>query len=74
MAIGGSASFGQLGEISNPIQITTYDGWRAGIKGSSFDPNLDLYLNASVFPTQNFSSFGNATRYNPKMRYAPGLQ
>jgi hypothetical protein len=71
MAIGGAASFSMLGEISNPLQITTYDGWRAPLTGS-FDPNKNLFLNASVFPTQNFFSFGNATRYNPKMRYLPG--
>lgn len=73
MSLGGAASFSQLGEFSNPVQITTYNGWRAPVKGSSFDPNVDLYLNAAVFPTQNFNSFGNATRFNPKMRYTPGF-
>jgi len=72
MSVGGATSFSILGEISNPIQITTYDGWRAPVKGSKFDPNVDLYLNASVFPTQNFATFGNATRFNPKMRNWPG--
>ena len=71
MSIGGSASFGVLGEITNPTQITTYDGWRAPIKGSKFDPNVDLFLDASVFPAQNFNGFGNATRFNPKMRNLP---
>ncbi len=72
MAIGGAASFSMLGEISNPLTITTYNGWRQPITGS-FDPNKDLYLNASVFPAQGFSAFGNATRFNPKMRYTPGF-
>ena len=71
IGLGGSASFSQLGEISNPITITTYDGWGMPTKGSKFDPNVDLYLNAAVFPTQGFASFGNATRFNPKMRYTP---
>jgi hypothetical protein len=73
MSLGGSQSFGQLGEISNPVTITTYDGWRAPTKGSKFDPNVDVYLNASVFPTQGFATFGNATRFNPKMRNTPGF-
>lgn len=73
MGIGGSASFSMLGEFSNPITITTYNGWRAPVSGGGFDPNKDLYLNASVFPAQGFSSFGNATRYNPKMRYTPSF-
>jgi Carboxypeptidase regulatory-like domain len=71
MSIGGSASFGVLGEITNPTQITTYDGWRASIKGSKFDPNVDSFLDPSVFPVQNFNGFGNATRFNPKMRNWP---
>ena len=71
--IGSPISFGILGEYTNQAQITTYDGWRAGIKGDKFDPNVDLYLNQSVFPTQTFNTFGNATRYNPKMRYMPAF-
>jgi len=71
LSIGGAASFSMLGEYTNQAQITTYDGWRAPIKGAKFDPNVDSFLNASVFPTQNSNTFGNATRYNPKMRYLP---
>ncbi len=72
MGLGGAASFGVLGEYSNPLQITTYDGWKnTTYKGSKFDPNVDLFLNASVFPAQNYSTFGNMTRSNPKMRSLP---
>ena len=60
-----------LGEYTNQAQITTYDGWRAPIKGAKFDPNVDSFLNASVFPAQNSNTFGNATRFNPKMRNWP---
>jgi hypothetical protein len=70
MSIGSPISF-PIGEFTNQAQITTYDGWRAAPKGSNFDPNVDLYLNPAVFPTQTYNSFGNATRYNPKMRYMP---
>jgi hypothetical protein len=73
MSIGGAASFGNLGEYTNQIQITSYDGWRNTTRGSKFDPNVDLFLNAAAFPAQNSLSFGNATRYNPKMRYLPGF-
>ena len=73
MNVSNPNSFSVLGETSNTPQITTYDGWRAPISGSRFDPYKDLYLNASVFPTQTFASFGNSTRLNPKMRNWPGF-
>ncbi len=80
LSIGGCASF-PIGEFTNQCQITTYDGWGARNLISSpttpatgkFDPNADLYLNPAVFPTQTTASFGNATRYNPKMRYWPSF-
>jgi len=71
MSLGGAQSFSMLGEYSNQLQITTYDNWGLPIKGSKFDPYVDLYLDASKFPTQNFTSFGNMTRYNPRMRSMP---
>ena len=72
LSVGGAVSFSQLGEISNTIRITSYDGWRAPIKGDKFDPNVDSFLNASAFPAQtDFSGFGNATRFNPKLRNFP---
>jgi hypothetical protein len=51
--------------------VTTYDNWRAPLKGNDFDPNVDLFLNRSVFPSQPSDQFGNATRYNPKLRSLP---
>ncbi len=52
---------------NNRPWITTYDGWRAPYSGS-FDPNADLYLQASAFPVQPSYLLGNATRLNPKVR------
>ena len=51
--------------------ITTYDGWRAPISGSKFDPNKDKFVNLAVFPAQPIGVFGNSTRYNPKLRGFP---
>jgi hypothetical protein len=53
--------------------ITTYSGWRAAAKGSSFDPNVDNFYNKSVFPAQLTYVFGNSTRYNPLLRTFPGF-
>jgi len=50
--------------------ITTYDDWRAPIKGDKFDPAVDKFLDISKFPVQPIA-FGNATRYNPKVREFP---
>jgi Carboxypeptidase regulatory-like domain len=52
--------------------ITGYDNWRAPIAGDKFDPAVDRFLDRSVFPTQP-TAFGNATRFNPKVRAFPGL-
>jgi len=53
---------------TRPI-IDTYEGWRAPLKGDKFDPAVDrFYRPASTFPTQTAFLFGNATRYNPKLR------
>ncbi|MCI0337363.1 MAG: carboxypeptidase regulatory-like domain-containing protein [Acidobacteria bacterium] len=52
--------------------ITGYDNWRAPIAGDKFDPARDRFLDRSVFPTQP-DAFGNATRFNPKVRAFPGL-
>jgi hypothetical protein len=58
----------------NRPMVPTYDGWRAPTAGSSFDPAVDKYLQpASFFGTQPTDQFGNMTRYNPKMRNAPGI-
>ncbi len=50
--------------------ITSYNNWRPAAKGEKFDPAVDLFLNRSAFPTQP-TAFGNATRYNPKVRAFP---
>lgn len=49
--------------------ITSYDNWRAPIAGDKFDPNRDRFLRPRAdFPAQPAADFGNATRYNPKLR------
>lgn len=49
--------------------IDSYENWRAPIVGDRFDPNVDRFLKpASAFPAQPATEFGNATRYNPKVR------
>ena len=53
--------------------ITSYDGWRAPIAGGKFDPNVDKYLDKNAFPAQPTDRFGNATRFNPKLRSRPGF-
>jgi hypothetical protein len=53
---------------NRPI-IDSYDDWRAPIKGDKFDPAVDTFLKpASQFPVQSPAVFGNATKYNPKVR------
>lgn len=52
--------------------ITTYENWRAPIQGDKFDPAVDRFLNRAAFPVQPLA-FGNATRYNPKVRAFPNL-
>ena len=51
-------------------QVDGYDNWRAPtISGGKFDPAVDRYLKpASEFPAQPAAGFGNATRYNGKVR------
>src|SRR5262249_22287917 len=58
--------------ITRPF-IDSYENWRAPIAGDKFDPNVDRFLKpANQFPVQP-ADFGNATRYNPKVRSFPGL-
>ncbi|MGH9611643.1 MAG: TonB-dependent receptor domain-containing protein, partial [Bryobacteraceae bacterium] len=60
--------------------VTSYDGWRAPYSGK-FDPSVDNFFvpyGTGPFPLQGkdasgnlipgYSSFGNATRFNPKVR------
>ncbi len=54
--------------------VDAYDNWRAPITGDRFDPNVDRFLKpAGQFPAQPAAAFGNATRYNPKVRGFWGL-
>jgi hypothetical protein len=57
---------------ANRPLVTTYD-WRAPVSGSSFDPNKDKYLDASVFPVQPVGILGNSPRKNSKVRVFPTL-
>jgi len=50
--------------------VSGYDNWRAPVAGGKFDPNVDRYVDRNVFPAQP-SDFGNATRFNPKLRSRP---
>jgi hypothetical protein len=51
--------------------VTAYDNWRPAIQGEEFDPAIDRFLDRSVFPAQPAHLFGDATRYNPKVRTFP---
>jgi len=51
--------------------VTSYDNWRAPLKGDDFDPAVDRFLDRSVFPAQQPIAFGNVTRLNPKVRAFP---
>jgi hypothetical protein len=60
--------------------ITSYDGWRAPLQGESFDPSVDNFFvpyGTGPFPRQGpgtpYAGIGNATRYNPKVRYFPNF-
>ena len=67
--------------MSNPLPIfnggtrptvTSCDNWRrAALKGSGFDPQVDRFLDKSVFPSPQPIAFGNVTRLNPKVRSFP---
>ncbi len=53
--------------------VDSYEGWRGPVAGDKFDPNVDRFLKAAnLFPAQP-NSFGNVTRYNPKLRSFWGL-
>jgi hypothetical protein len=60
--------------------VNSYEGWRAPTKGGSFDPQVDNFFvpyGTGPFPLQGqntaYNSFGNSTRYNPKVRQFPNL-
>ncbi len=59
--------------------ITSYTGWQPHWSGS-FDPTVDSFLvpyGTGPFPLQGLGTaddgFGNATRFNPKLRQFPNL-
>ena len=52
--------------------VSGYDNWRAPVAGAKFDPAVDRFMNRAAFPAQPNYVFGNATRYNPKLRAWPG--
>jgi hypothetical protein len=67
IALGRNNPLPLFNAIDRPT-IDAYDGWRAPIKGDKFDPNVDRFLKpANQFPAQPIA-FGNATRYNSKVR------
>ena len=53
--------------------VASYDNWRAPLRGDKFDPAVDRFLNPALFPAaqQPAHLFGNATRFNPKVREFP---
>jgi hypothetical protein len=55
--------------FTRPV-VDSYDNWRPAVRGSKFDPAVDRFLDVSVFPAQPLD-FGNATRFNPKVRTFP---
>jgi hypothetical protein len=64
----------------NHPYVTSYNGWRAPLKGGSFDPAVDNFFvpyGTGPFPIQGtgtqYDGIGNETRYNPKVRYFPDL-
>ncbi len=61
----------------NRVTIASYDNWRAPVSGEKFDPFKDVWWNKSAFqqaPASVLNStFGNATRNNPKVRSMPTL-
>jgi outer membrane receptor protein involved in Fe transport len=58
--------------VTRPV-VTSYDNWRAPLKGEKFDPAVDRFLDPSAFPAQPNELFGNATRQNPKVRAFPSF-
>ena len=60
--------------------VTSYTGWQPQWKNGSFDPSVDNFFvpyGSGPFPMQGqntpYDGFGNATRYNPKVRQFPFL-
>ncbi len=64
-----------LPTAGNRVFISSYDNWRAPTSGNKFDPFADVWWNKASFQQVSASvlssSFGNATRNNPKARTMP---
>lgn len=70
VGLGTTVSFPIFNGGNRPT-ISTYDGWRGNYSGT-FDPGADSFFQpASWFGTQSTTALGNATRYNPRLRYLP---
>lgn len=52
--------------------ISSYDNWQPNWQNGSFDPAVDRRLDRNAFPAQPVD-FGNATRFNPRLREFPNL-
>lgn len=65
----------------NRISVNDYEGWQAATKGDKFDPSVDRWFNAADFNRTPVdaatsgvkgyvlrSTYGNATKTNPKAR------
>jgi hypothetical protein len=70
IALGTTVSFPIFNGTNRPT-VSSYNGWAGNYTGT-FDPGADSFFQpASFFGTQPTTSLGNATRYNPKIRYFP---
>ncbi len=68
VAISTTVSFPLFAGGNRPT-VSTYDGWRAPIKGDQFDPAVDNFFQpVAFFGTQPTDRFGNMTRVNPRLR------
>ena len=67
VGVSGGTGLGIFGGRT-PAFVTSYDNWQPSFKNGSFDPAVDRFLDASVFPSQNQRRLGNSTRLNPKLR------
>ncbi|MCC6368768.1 MAG: TonB-dependent receptor [Bryobacterales bacterium] len=70
IALSRNNPFPIFNSFTRPV-VTSYDNWRAPLQGDKFDPAVDRFLNLAAFPAQPTDRFGNATRYNPKVRAFP---
>lgn len=77
-----TSSYGlALSNGRTPPYVTSYEGWQpAQWANGSFDPAVDRFFSpygAGPFPLQgtgtSLDAFGNATRYNPKLRQFPNF-